>query len=194
MQFVIIETSLVVQWLRLCDPNAGGLGSTPGEGTRSHMLQLRAHTPQLKILHPATETQGSRLIIIIIILTLFPSMKSRIIVSKNKAFHAHTPAVTALVETSHLPWTVAAVSTLRGMRDAAGWRLTSRGHPSSAPETCLEDRGSWLNLFPAVPVTKYPKLALKTTETCSPTALEVRSLKSRCRGAPYPLSLGQILP
>ena len=129
MQFVIIETSLEVQWLRLCDPNAGGLGSTPGEGTRSHMLQLRAHTPQLKILHPATETQGSRLIIIIIILTLFPSMKSRIIVSKNKASQAHTPAVTALVETSHLPWTVAAVSTLRGMRDASWLEAHLQGAP-----------------------------------------------------------------
>ena len=33
-------TSLVAQWLRLCPPNAGGLGSIPGWGTRSHMLQL----------------------------------------------------------------------------------------------------------------------------------------------------------
>ncbi|TEA34982.1 hypothetical protein DBR06_SOUSAS9710054, partial [Sousa chinensis] len=31
--------SLVVQWLRL--PNAGGPGSVPGQGTRSHMLQLK---------------------------------------------------------------------------------------------------------------------------------------------------------
>ena len=30
-------TSLVAQWLRLCAPNAGGPGSTPGQGTRSHM-------------------------------------------------------------------------------------------------------------------------------------------------------------
>ena len=29
--------SVVVQWLRLCTPNSGGLGSTPGQGTRSHM-------------------------------------------------------------------------------------------------------------------------------------------------------------
>ena len=34
-------TSLVVQWLRLCIPNAGGLGSIPGQGTRSHMPQLK---------------------------------------------------------------------------------------------------------------------------------------------------------
>ena len=40
--------SPVVQWLRLCAPNAGGLGSIPGQGTRSHMLQLRVHVPQLK--------------------------------------------------------------------------------------------------------------------------------------------------
>ena len=30
-------TSLVVQWLRLHAPNAEGLGSIPGQGTRSHM-------------------------------------------------------------------------------------------------------------------------------------------------------------
>ena len=29
--------SLVTQWLRLHAPNAGGLGSIPGQGTRSHM-------------------------------------------------------------------------------------------------------------------------------------------------------------
>ena len=29
-----IETSLVVQWLRLHAPNAGGLGSIPGQGTK----------------------------------------------------------------------------------------------------------------------------------------------------------------
>ena len=34
-------TSLVVQWLRLCTPNAGGPGSIPGQGTRSHMPQLK---------------------------------------------------------------------------------------------------------------------------------------------------------
>ncbi|TEA37124.1 hypothetical protein DBR06_SOUSAS210296, partial [Sousa chinensis] len=29
--------SLVVQWVRLCVPNAGDPGSIPGRGTRSHM-------------------------------------------------------------------------------------------------------------------------------------------------------------
>lgn len=33
-------TSLVVPWLRLCSPNAGGSGSVPGQETRSCMLQL----------------------------------------------------------------------------------------------------------------------------------------------------------
>jgi len=33
-------TSLVVQWLRLRSPIAGGMGSIPGQGTRSHMPQL----------------------------------------------------------------------------------------------------------------------------------------------------------
>ncbi|TEA37571.1 hypothetical protein DBR06_SOUSAS14910017, partial [Sousa chinensis] len=37
--------SLVVQCLRLRTPNAGDPGSIPGQGTRSHMLQLRLHMP-----------------------------------------------------------------------------------------------------------------------------------------------------
>ena len=41
-------TSLVVPWLRLHAPNAGGLGSGPGQGTRSHMLQLRVCMLQLR--------------------------------------------------------------------------------------------------------------------------------------------------
>ena len=42
-------TSLVVQWLRLCTPNAGGVGAIAGQGTRSHV-------PQLKALHAAPKT------------------------------------------------------------------------------------------------------------------------------------------
>ena len=38
------RTYLVVQWLRLHTPNAGGLGSIPGQGTRSHMPQLSPDT------------------------------------------------------------------------------------------------------------------------------------------------------
>ena len=41
-------TSLVVQWLRLLTPHAGGPGSIPGQETRSHMPQLRVHMPQLR--------------------------------------------------------------------------------------------------------------------------------------------------
>ena len=32
-----LGTPLVAQWIRLCAPNAGGPGSIPGQGTRSHM-------------------------------------------------------------------------------------------------------------------------------------------------------------
>ena len=39
-------TSLVVQWVRIHTPNAGGQDSIPGWGTRSHMLQLRPCVPQ----------------------------------------------------------------------------------------------------------------------------------------------------
>ena len=52
-------TSLVVPWLRLRAPSAGGLGLIPGQGTRSHMLQLRvpcAATKRSKIWHAATKT------------------------------------------------------------------------------------------------------------------------------------------
>ena len=46
-----LGTSLVAQWLRFHVPSAGSPGSIPGQGTRSHMPQLRVHTLQLKILH-----------------------------------------------------------------------------------------------------------------------------------------------
>ena len=49
-------TSLVAHWLRLHIPNAGGLGSIPGQGTRSHMPQGRE-----KILRSATKTQCSQI-------------------------------------------------------------------------------------------------------------------------------------
>ena len=43
-----LGTSLVAQWLRLWAPNAEGLGSIPGQGTGSHMPQLRVHMLQLR--------------------------------------------------------------------------------------------------------------------------------------------------
>ncbi|TEA36102.1 hypothetical protein DBR06_SOUSAS11510009, partial [Sousa chinensis] len=45
--------SLVVQRLRLRAPNAGGKGLIPGQGTRSHI-------PQLKILHAASKDPTCR--------------------------------------------------------------------------------------------------------------------------------------
>ena len=41
-------TSLMVQWLGLHAPNAGSQDAIPGQGTRSHMLQLGVHMLQLK--------------------------------------------------------------------------------------------------------------------------------------------------
>ena len=38
----------MVQWLRLRALNAGGPGLIPGQGTRSHMLQLRPSTAKNK--------------------------------------------------------------------------------------------------------------------------------------------------
>ena len=57
----LVGTSLLVQWLTLHAPNAGDQGSIPGQGTRSHMLQLRARMPQLKIPQAATETRHSQI-------------------------------------------------------------------------------------------------------------------------------------
>ena len=39
---------MVVQWLRLCVPSAGGLGLIFGQGTRSHMPQLRPSAAKKK--------------------------------------------------------------------------------------------------------------------------------------------------
>ena len=50
----ILRTSLVVQWVRLHTPNAGGPGSIPGRGTRSH---IHATT---KSLHAATKKPACR--------------------------------------------------------------------------------------------------------------------------------------
>ena len=47
--------SLVVQWLRVCAPNAGGPGSISGQGTRSRMLQLKIPHAAMKIPHTATK-------------------------------------------------------------------------------------------------------------------------------------------
>ena len=46
-------TFLMAQWLRLWARNAGDLGSNPGQGTRSHMLQL-------KIPYAATKTCAAK--------------------------------------------------------------------------------------------------------------------------------------
>ena len=55
--------SLMVQWLGLHTPRAGGPSSIPGQGTRSHMPQLRVHMLQqrLNIQSASTETQGSQM-------------------------------------------------------------------------------------------------------------------------------------
>ena len=40
----------MIRLLSLRAPSAGGLRPIPSQGTRSHMLQLGAHRPQLKML------------------------------------------------------------------------------------------------------------------------------------------------
>ena len=53
-------SSLVVQWLRFLVPNAGGLGSIPGQGTISHMEQLKILYARIKIPCAATETGAAK--------------------------------------------------------------------------------------------------------------------------------------
>ena len=50
------DFSTKVQYLRLRAPSAGGLGSIPGQGTRSHMPKLRVSMLQLKIQPASTKT------------------------------------------------------------------------------------------------------------------------------------------
>ena len=50
---------LMIQWLRFHDPNAGGQGLIPGQGTRSCMPQLRVHIPQLKIPHATPQIEDA---------------------------------------------------------------------------------------------------------------------------------------
>ena len=54
-------TSLVVQWLRLHAPNAGVRGSIPGQGTGSHMPQLRVCMPQLRSQQAAAKTRCNQI-------------------------------------------------------------------------------------------------------------------------------------
>ena len=54
------RTSLVLRWLRLCSPNAGGPGSIPDQGARSHTAQLRIWVLQPKISRAASKTQCAR--------------------------------------------------------------------------------------------------------------------------------------
>ena len=51
VQFKILGTSVVVQWLRLHALNEQDPGSIPGQGTRSHMPQLRVLMAQQMTLH-----------------------------------------------------------------------------------------------------------------------------------------------
>ena len=55
LKYPQMGTSRVTQWLRLRTPNAGDPGSIPGQGTRSHMPQLRVCMLQLKTPHAASK-------------------------------------------------------------------------------------------------------------------------------------------
>ena len=46
----------MVQWLGFCAPEAGGLGSIPGEGSRPHNLQLNIPEATTKLKNPSATT------------------------------------------------------------------------------------------------------------------------------------------
>ena len=50
-------TSLVVQGLRFHTPDAGGLGSISGQGTKSYMLQLKILRAPTKIKDPVCHNE-----------------------------------------------------------------------------------------------------------------------------------------
>ena len=59
---LVLGASLVVHWLRLQIPSAGGPGSIPGQGTKSYMPQLRVHVCQpKKVSRAAIKTQHSQI-------------------------------------------------------------------------------------------------------------------------------------
>ena len=90
----ISGTSLVVYWLRLRAPQAGGLGSIPGQGTRSHIPQLRNPHTQLKILHAATKTQQSQTSI---------KKKTKMSLDIAKAVWEGKPTLYLLLRSTHQP-------------------------------------------------------------------------------------------
>ena len=61
-QEVESETSLAVQWPRLCVPNAGGPGSILGQGTGSHTPQLMpGASPKIKKVNIIKEAKSASL-------------------------------------------------------------------------------------------------------------------------------------
>ena len=53
-----LRTFLVVQWLKLYAPKAGGLGSIPGQGIKFHTPQLKVCMPQLKEKEKRSQAQS----------------------------------------------------------------------------------------------------------------------------------------
>ena len=50
-------TAMVVQWVKLPAPNSGSPSLIPGQGTRSHMPQLKILHAAMKIKDPCTTTK-----------------------------------------------------------------------------------------------------------------------------------------
>ena len=53
-------TELMVQWLKLHAPNAGGPGSIPSQRTRSYIAQLRVHILQLRFQMPQQRLDAAK--------------------------------------------------------------------------------------------------------------------------------------
>ena len=55
-------TSLGVPWLRHHTPDAAGLSLIPGQGTRSHVQQLKSLHAAMKVWNATTKTWSSQII------------------------------------------------------------------------------------------------------------------------------------
>ena len=94
------KPSLVVQWLRLHHPNAGGPGSIPGQGTTSHI-------PQLKILPGATKTQHSQIKFLLNLIICFFALRLKTLSvntperTQSLSYQCHFLRTTVLWDNSH---------------------------------------------------------------------------------------------
>ena len=78
----------MVWWLRLCAPNAGGpgLGSVPGQGTRSHTRQLKIPQAKKKKLKKTTTKKKKKEVLHAVSKTQHSQINKQILYKKKTVF------------------------------------------------------------------------------------------------------------